>query len=304
MGANYVGNSLSAIGEGWETGDVDKIRSGTKGVINTATFVAPAAAATKLGAVNALNKIDHYMDASKVAHTLDKIEDVRVVDALSKVNTPHIEMLLSKSEVPTETLAQHLRNTDNYLARQGKESHLAEEFLEHGKWPEHLQIPRDPEFLLENGNINWEKFAPQNGYTLDMNGQAIRETFIPQKGEIIDRYGSPNGRYTSPVEDGVPYSYEKRSLPYVEDANMYHQYEVIGDFSKLEEYVMNTTNANLRDDILNIVLDYNDGDFSKLTAKKGIAAEAFGKGNGGATQYELPLSIENLLDLGLLKEIK
>jgi hypothetical protein len=151
--------------------------------------------------------------------------------------------------------------------------------------------------------MNWSR-APQGGYTLDADGNAIKEVFVPKIGEVIDRYGPANGRYTSPVIDGKDFSYSERSLPYVEDASKYHRYEVTGDFAKIEEYVKNCANSELKAKIDAAVTAYYDGDYSKLVSHRGKVAEIEGWGQGGATQYEFSLSIEVLVELGLLKEIR
>lgn len=120
---------------------------------------------------------------------------------------------------------------------------------------------------------------------------------------VIDRFGKPNGRYTSPVLNGDAYSYTKRSLPYVEDLMNYHQYKVIGDFSRIEDYVNNCPNNELKAQIDAMVTKYYDCDYSKLSVYKGTAAEVDGWGSGGAIQYEFPLTIEQLVNIGLLKEL-
>lgn len=136
-------------------------------------------------------------------------------------------------------------------------------FLNSGKWPNGEQIPKDSSVLKANGSINWDK-EPEGGYVLDANGNAIKEQFVPEIGEIIDRYGSPSGRYTSPVLNGEPFSYTERSLPYVQDMSNYHQYEVIGDFSRIEEYINNCADAKLREQIDAMVQTYYNGDYGKL----------------------------------------
>nr|WP_278247555.1 TNT domain-containing protein [Ruminiclostridium hungatei] len=85
-------------------------------------------------------------------------------------------------------------------------------------------------------------------------------------GTVIDRYGNQYGKYTSPV--GVPY--EQRALPYIENPNAYHQYEVI-------KPIDNVTMSEI--------------------------AEAFEQ-LGGAIQYELPSSIKQLIKDEFIKEIK
>jgi hypothetical protein len=189
----------------------------------------------------------------------------------------------------------------NYLLK-NVDSDAANIFLNDGKWPEGIQIPKNSSVLNADGSINWSK-AAEGGYTLDTNGDAIKDVFVPKIGEVIDRYGNANGRYTSPVINGESYSYTQRSLPYVEDLSNYHQYEVTGDFSKIEEYVNNCSDAKLKAQIDASVTKYYDGDYSKLISYKGGIAEIDGWGIGGGTQYEFSLTVDQLERLGLLKEI-
>lgn len=189
-----------------------------------------------------------------------------------------------------------------YLSKQVG-SDAAEAFAKNGTWPSEVQIPKNSSALNPDGSMNWSR-APQGGYTLDADGNAIKEVFTPKMGEVIDRYGPADGRYTSPVIDGKAFSYSERSLPYVEDASMYHRYEVTGNFTKIEEYVKNCTNNDLKAKIDAAVTAYYDGDYSKLVSYKGKAAGIEGWGKGGATQYEFSPTIEQLEGLGLLKEIK
>lgn len=91
---------------------------------------------------------------------------------------------------------------------------------------------------------------------------------------------------------------------YVEDLSNYHQYEVTGDFSKIEEYVNNRSDVKLKAQIYANVIIYYDGDHSKLISYKGEIAEIDGWGIGEGTQYEFSLTVDQLECLGLLKEIK
>lgn len=122
-------------------------------------------------------------------------------------------------------------------------------------------VVRDSKFEDFEGNVDWETWAPNEGRVPG----TIQEGQTLGVGMIIDRYGHPYGRYTSPV--GVPY--EQRALPYIEDPNTYHQYEVI-------KPIDNVT-------------------ISKI-------AEAFEQ-PGGGIQYELPLAVDQLVKDGYLKEI-
>lgn len=189
-----------------------------------------------------------------------------------------------------------------YIYLKNIDTDYAETFLKTGEWPDEIQIPKNASVLNKDGSINWTK-AAKGGYKLDKDGNPIKEKFIPKIGEVIDRYGPANGRYTSPIIDGKSFEYTERSLPYVENLSNYHKYEVIGDFSKIEEYVKNCPDAKLKAQVEAIVKKYYKGDYSRLASYKGEAAAVEGWGKGGAIQYELSLTVEQLERLGLLREI-
>ena len=190
-----------------------------------------------------------------------------------------------------------------YIYLKNIDTDYAETFWKTGEWPDEIQIPKNASVLNKDGSINWTK-AAKGGYKLDKDGNPIKEKFIPKIGEVIDRYGPANGRYTSPIIDGKSFEYTERSLPYVENLSNYHKYKVIGDFSKIEEYVKNCPDAKLKVKIDATVTAYYDGDYSKLVSYKGEAATVEGWGKGGAIQYEFSLTVEQLEGLGLLREIK
>ena len=190
-----------------------------------------------------------------------------------------------------------------YIYLKNIDTDYAETFWKTGEWPDEIQIPKNASVLNKDGSINWTK-AAVGGYKLDKDGNPIKEKFIPKIGEVIDRYGPANGRYTSPIIDGKSFEYTERSLPYVENLSNYHKYKVIGDFSKIEEYVKNCPDAKLKVKIDATVTAYYDGDYSKLVSYKGEAATVEGWGKGGAIQYEFSLTVEQLEGLGLLREIK
>ena len=189
-----------------------------------------------------------------------------------------------------------------YIYLKNIDTDYAETFWKTGEWPDEIQIPKNASVLNKDGSINWTK-AAAGGYKLDKDGNPIKEKFIPKIGEVIDRYGPANGRYTSPIIDGKSFEYTERSLPYVENLSNYHKYKVIGDFSKIEEYVKNCPDAKLKAQVEAIVKKYYKGDYSRLASYKGEAAAVEGWGKGGAIQYELSLTIEQLERLGLLREI-
>jgi hypothetical protein len=200
--------------------------------------------------------------------------------------------LLKESTCSVNDLYQYLKNIN---------SDFAEDFIRNGIWPDGEQIPKSPDVLNPDGTINWKK-APKGGYVLDKDGNAIKEGYWPFVGEIVDRYGPSSGRFTSPIRIR-PYSYTKRSLPYLEDTTQYHQYKVVGDFSMMEQYVENCQDENLKNDIYEYIDAYYEGDFSKLLVYKGKIAGIKGWGIGGGVQYELPMKVEWLEALGILQEI-
>lgn len=189
-----------------------------------------------------------------------------------------------------------------YIYLKNIDTDYAETFWKTGEWPDEIQIPKNASVLNKDGSINWTK-AAAGGYKLDKDGNPIKEKFIPKIGEVIDGYGPANGRYTSPIIDGKSFEYTERSLPYVENLSNYHKYKVIGDFSKIEEYVKNCPDAKLKAQVEAIVKKYYKGDYSRLASYKGEAAAVEGWGKGGAIQYELSLTVEQLERLGLLREI-
>ena len=224
-------------------------------------------------------------DTSKI----EKISEVGDINVAAKTTN-----LWKESTCSIDELYNYLKNIN---------SDAAEAFLKDRTWPSDMQIPKNSSVLNADGTINWAK-APKGGYVLDSSGNPIKEQYTPSIGEIIDRNGPPNGRYTSPVVDGKPYSHDQRALPYLEDVMQNHQYEVTGDISKLEEYVANCPDATLKSQIESDIDYYYNGDYSKVITYKGDIASIDGWGTGGGVQYEFPIKVEYLEKLGILKEIR
>lgn len=204
-----------------------------------------------------------------------------------------IDKLLKQSQCSFEDFYKYLNKIN---------SNYADTFVKTGKWPSDIQIPKSPDVLYSDGSINWDK-APKGGYVLDSVGNAIKDKLIPEQGKIIDRYGSPEGRYASPVNDNKPYSYTQRALPFVENPSNYHRYKIKGDFTKIQDYVSNCSDAKTKEDIDAYVTTYYNGDYRKLVSYFGEIASIKGWGEGGGIQYELPLKIKWLIRIGLLEEI-
>ncbi|OXM12980.1 hypothetical protein CGZ75_24235 [Paenibacillus herberti] len=206
-----------------------------------------------------------------------------------------VDDLLKTSRCNTDELTVYLKKMDAYNG-----TNYADEFASLGKWPDEIQIPKDRSVLNADGSIKWSE-VPNGGYVLDRNGNAIKDVFVPKTGDIIDRYGPPNGRYTSPVLDGKPYNYDQRSLPYVEDVTKYYQYEVIGDFNDLKIYIQQCPDVNVRLKAEAYMKKFKIS-FDELKVQKGNIAEGFGS-SGGGIQFELPLPVNMLEDLGLLVKV-
>jgi len=102
-------------------------------------------------------------------------------------------------------------------------------------------------------------------------------------------------------EDG-PADYASRSLPYVEDPAHYHQYEVTGDLSDIPAAVRNHPDAELRQEIANLMNAYQLS-FGDLRVQVGPIAPGFGQ-RGGGTQYLFPFSTDMMERLGLIEEVR
>jgi hypothetical protein len=193
----------------------------------------------------------------------------------------------------------------DYLESQWpRDGALAREFESSGVWPHDVQIPKGPEVLTADGKINWDG-VDNDGFASRGDGTVDRAPYDPPVGSVLDRYGPPDGRFTSPVPDESPYPYDERGLPYLEDANQYHQYEVVHDISDLRGAydALDADHKELVDALLqqrNKTVD----DLGSLGAYRGeiAAVDRFGS-PGGGVQVQLPLPVEILQVLGVLREI-
>ncbi|GAA1875961.1 glycohydrolase toxin TNT-related protein [Myceligenerans crystallogenes] len=182
-----------------------------------------------------------------------------------------------------------------------------DDFMRTDKWPDDVSVPRDMRFMdSETMKIDWERHAPRNGFMVDVfeidpvTREPVMPKRLPEKGEIFDRYGTPDGRFVSPVRNGEAFDYDERSLPYIEDPRQYHQYEVVGDFSNLRSHY-EAAPADVRHEVDVLMSRYNLT-WDKMAVQEGPAAAAFGA-KGGAVQSLLPMSVELLEGLGVLKEL-
>lgn len=180
---------------------------------------------------------------------------------------------------------------------------------------EYWDSPTDcpPEYLYADGTVNWPKLSEDGIVPLGgAKPGSTKETTI-KKGQKIDRYGSEKGFFTSKAGEPI----EKRSIPNDVTAKP-NGYIVVKDMSaeSLTDYV-NSLPASEQDRIVKN-LRKNSGDRfineyvenGKVSYKvvEGEAAPLEFSGYpqydkpGGAVQYELPLSVEDLLKGGFLKD--
>jgi len=185
-----------------------------------------------------------------------------------------------------------------------RDGSLARAFEASGAWPHDVQIPRGPEVLTADGGINWEG-VDNDGFASRDDGTIDRSPYDPPVGSVLDRYGPPDGRFTSPVPDDGPYSYGDRGLPYLEDDRHYHQYEILHDVGDLRGAYdsLDGDHRELVDALLQGRGKTAD-DLETLKSFRGeiAAVERFGS-PGGGVQVQLPLPVEILQVLGILREI-
>lgn len=101
---------------------------------------------------------------------------------------------------------------------------------------ENIYIPEDARFLDPKEPFNSfgeARFQWRGNSGFD--GPPEQCTLRP--GQVVDRYGSESGLYVCEVKNGVPIDYDSRALPYEENPEMYHQYEVVKDFTDFKSRI-------------------------------------------------------------------
>ncbi|HID0707385.1 TPA: TNT domain-containing protein [Campylobacter jejuni] len=187
----------------------------------------------------------------------------------------------------------YLENENKKGKVNNKEVHL---YKHNGVWPKDTPKPRSPDYILENGEIDWPK---KYGYKIPPKPREI----TLKKGMKLDRYGDNSGSFVCPFKEkkgAMPY--EKRSLPYENNEAMqktYKRYEVTEDIN------MESIDRKVRMSGDNKLIEKIEG----LKAKNEFHSPKIGKisphfeQEGKGTQIKLPISIENLIQLGFIKQI-
>ena len=159
---------------------------------------------------------------------------------------------------------------------------------------------RSPEFLDDNGHIDWPK---ANGFILDSSGNPITSDANLTAGSTIDRYGESSGTFVSPVVNGESYPYESRGLPYPESYQQKHTYEVVKDINKTNyEEAFANLSFDEQQDLLGDMIDYHFTAEDIYNPQIGEISEVFGA--GGGQQIKLGTSVSIYEKLGFLKEVK
>ncbi|HHY1551305.1 TPA: TNT domain-containing protein, partial [Campylobacter jejuni] len=174
-----------------------------------------------------------------------------------------------------------------------KEVHL---YKHNGIWSKDTPKPRSSDYIGENGKI---KYPDDDGYKIPPKPEEI----TLKKGMKLDRYGDNSGGFVCPFKEkkgAMPY--EKRSLPYENNEAVqktYKRYEVTEDINM--ESIDRKVEMSGNNKLINKI--------EELKEKKEFHSPKIGKispcfeQEGGGTQIKLPISIENLIQLGFIKQI-
>lgn len=212
-----------------------------------------------------------------------------VVDDLGR----DITSSLHNSSLSRDELLDFLRSADPEAAKR---------FDTSGVWPSETQVPYSPSVLARGSDgtlgIDWSQ-VPQRGYALDSAGDPIKAPYTPAPGEVFDRYGPPSGTFTSPVPDTGPFPYGERSLPFVEDAGHYHRYELLDDMQNLRAHYDSAPPQVQA--LVDRAIARGYFDWGKQ-AHRGPIAAGFGA-PGGGVQVELPLPVNVMIGLGMMREM-
>ena len=155
-------------------------------------------------------------------------------------------------------------------------------------------------YIKADGSIDWPL---KDGFILDSAGNAITKPANLKAGQVIDRFGSPYGRFTSPVDNGEILPFNTRGLPYPEGYKTYHQYEIVKDLTKENILQAFKEAPDIVKEKIRLSLEYRGLDIEELVnIRKGKIAKVFGQ--GGGTQIQFGSSLSFYEDLGLVREIK
>ena len=258
-----------------------------------------------------MNLIGNFIGGYSAAKAVEKFslngKTVTKVESALEIENRVIE------NIKASKAARESSKFDNYLRQEyaqqgkyfperiimpnGKTAYLSADYFE-GK-----QIPvRSRSFVDAQGKIKWPPKGT-DGFVVDSAGNPITELANLKAGQVFDRFGSNGGRFASPVDNGEKLPFNTRGLPYPEDYQVYHQYEVVIDLT--EENILKAFKEapDIVKEKIRLSLEYYGLDIEELVnIRKGKIAKVFGQ--GGGTQIQFGSSLSFYEDLGLVREIK
>ena len=237
--------------------------------------------------------------------------------SLNPIRVPKVESALEiknrvMENIKASKTARESSKFDNYLRQEyaqqgkyfperiimlnGKKAYLSADYFE-GK-----QIPvRSRSFVDNEGHIKWPETG--DGFVLDSAGNPITQPADLKAGQVLDRFGSNGGRFASPVDNGEKLPFNRRGLPYPEDYQVYHQYEVVKDITKENILKAYKQSPKIIQDQVSVEMKKWNLSFDDLAnIRQGEITKVFGQGGGTQIRFKTGISIYELL--GLLKEIK
>ena len=166
--------------------------------------------------------------------------------------------------------------------------------------PDDAKHVKEKAVYYDNKKMNYEvnyNWPADDGFV-----SSTKQPIEMKKGFRFDRLGSYWGSFVSPIHEDKITDYNGRSLPYyfkenaVSDEPAYHRYEVAQDFSQLiTRLKQKASDIKYR----KYYIKYCVGSQTPTTII-GKTAPCFDK-SGGEDQIMLPMPIDLLLGLGLIK---
>lgn len=139
---------------------------------------------------------------------------------------------------------------------------------------ENIYVPSDVRFLDSETPFNEEGY-PNYQWEGNMGFEGKPEECQLSPGQVIDRYGSENGSYVCEVKNGVPQDYDSRALPYEENPEMYHQYEIVKDMDDFKSQIENLTVEEIEQIEIQRDLDKPEGERRSPEQIKEDAADRY-----------------------------
>ena len=254
-----------------------------------------------------------------------------------------VSLPLAKKELFEEKYQKFLNQDNKISDTKIIKEYISDLEKLYGKTPNNLTgdilLPEDAEYVASINEHGEFSYIWDAGDGTVKDSRMIKQ---PKVGDIISRYGPPEGKTAAPLsENGGFYSTDDSSLPYRPNKNAHHQYrfrEVLTE-STLKQKIYHSKDLTFwqKSELLAEINDYYkpienvplpDGttaEVMKLGTAQGYrpqdgigpgeglkygqtAPQKFGREDfqtkGGGYEYKLPVSVNDLVTLGILEEIK